>query len=177
MPEQEFKQHIAQHLKALRKAQGLSLDSVARLTGVSKAMLGQIERQESSPTISTLWKIASGLNASFSAFFATSSDERASDENFPEDPNMKVKAIFPYRDDTRMEVMEVSLLNFHEQQSDPHATGVIEHVHVLNGELSVYFDNTWHELQAGQSLRFFADQPHTYKARSDYTVFHNIICY
>jgi len=41
----------------------------------------------------------------------------------------------------------------------------------------VYFDNAWHELQAGQSLRFFADQPHTYKARSDYTVFHNIICY
>ena len=55
MAEQAFKQHIAQHLKALRKAQGLSLDSVAKLTGVSKAMLGQIERQESSPTISTLW--------------------------------------------------------------------------------------------------------------------------
>ena len=73
--------------------------------------------------------------------------------------------------------MEVSLLNFHEQQSDPHATGVIEHVHVLNGALLVYFDNAWHELQAGQSLRFFADQPHTYKARSEYTVFHNIICY
>ena len=115
MAEQEFKQHIAQHLKALRKAQGLSLDSVARLTGVSKAMLGQIERQESSPTISTLWKIASGLNASFSAFFATSSDERASDENFPEDPNMKVKAIFPYRDDTRMEVTVRHLTHAHVQ--------------------------------------------------------------
>ncbi|MEC9259838.1 MAG: helix-turn-helix transcriptional regulator, partial [Pseudomonadota bacterium] len=104
MAEHAFKQHIAQHLKALRKAQGLSLDSVAKLTGVSKAMLGQIERQESSPTISTLWKIASGLDASFSAFFATGNDEKAGDDNFPEDPNMKVKAIFSYREDTRMEV-------------------------------------------------------------------------
>jgi transcriptional regulator with XRE-family HTH domain len=31
-------------------------------------MLGQIERNESSPTVATLWKIATGLNVPFSAF-------------------------------------------------------------------------------------------------------------
>jgi transcriptional regulator with XRE-family HTH domain len=59
---------IASHLKSLRKSRGLSLDKTAQLTGVSKAMLGQIERGESSPTIATLWKIATGLSASFSSF-------------------------------------------------------------------------------------------------------------
>lgn len=37
------------------------------MTGVSKAMLGQIERGESSPTVTTLWKIATGLQVSFSS--------------------------------------------------------------------------------------------------------------
>lgn len=177
MAEQEFKQHIAQHLKQLRKTQGLSLDAVAKLTGVSKAMLGQIERQESSPTISTLWKIASGLDASFSAFFATTAQEKNDFDNFPQDPNMKVKAIFPYESDTRIEVMEVLLTNHHEQHSEPHATRVIEHVQVLSGELSVFFDKSWHDLKTGQSLRFHADQPHGYKALTESTSFQNIICY
>ena len=56
---------IAHHLQSVRKARGLSLDKTAQLTGVSKAMLGQIERGESSPTIATLWKIATGLACSF----------------------------------------------------------------------------------------------------------------
>ena len=58
---------IAHHLQSVRKARGLSLDKTAQLTGVSKAMLGQIERGESSPTIATLWKIATGLACSFSS--------------------------------------------------------------------------------------------------------------
>jgi recombination associated protein RdgC len=66
---------IAHHLQSVRKARGLSLDKTAQLTGVSKAMLGQIERGESSPTIATLWKIATGLACSFSSFL--SGDETA----------------------------------------------------------------------------------------------------
>src|ERR1700735_226800 len=60
--------HISLTLKSLRQQRGWSLDRTAEETGVSKAMLGQIERQESSPTIATLWKIASGFNTSFSSF-------------------------------------------------------------------------------------------------------------
>ncbi len=45
----------------------MSLDNVANMTGVSKSMLGQIERGESSPTVATLWKIATGLHISFTA--------------------------------------------------------------------------------------------------------------
>ncbi len=177
MAEQEFKQHIALHLKTLRKDRGLSLDALAKMSGVSKAMLGQIERQESSPTISTLWKIASGLDASFSAFFASGPDDREHSDNFPRDPDMKVKAIFPYSADTRIEVMEVCLLNFHEQQSDPHAPGVIEHVYVTEGALSLHVDGAWHDLKCGGSLRFHADQPHVYKSTAQTTRFQNIICY
>lgn len=43
-------------LKQLRQQRGWSLSRLAEATGVSKAMLGQIERNESSPAVATLWK-------------------------------------------------------------------------------------------------------------------------
>ena len=63
-------QNIGLVLKEVRFKRGLTLDEASKLTGVSKAMLGQIERGESVPTISTLWKISTGLKLSFSEFLA-----------------------------------------------------------------------------------------------------------
>ena len=52
---------ISMNLKHIREERKLSLDKVAKMTGVSKSMLGQIERGDSNPTIATVWKIANGL--------------------------------------------------------------------------------------------------------------------
>ncbi len=177
MKEKQFLQEVAQHLKALRQQKGLSLDATAKLTGVSKAMLGQIERQESSPTIATLWKIASGLESSFSAFFANPTELRDSGRAFPNDGNMRVKTLFPYQADSGMEMFEITLTRHHEQQSSAHNVGVIEHVHVLQGELALFFDDQWHTFNTGDCVRFFSDQPHAYKALSETCIFQNIICY
>ena len=59
---------IGNRLKTIRNNRNLSLSEVSEITGVSKAMLGQIERGQSNPTVSTLWKIANGLKVSFSMF-------------------------------------------------------------------------------------------------------------
>ena len=56
---------IAMNLKRLRAERGLSLGKLSELSGVSKVMLSQIEKGESSPTINTLWKIANGLQVSY----------------------------------------------------------------------------------------------------------------
>ena len=172
-----FKSQISHHLKSERQRKGLSLDATAKLTGVSKAMLGQIERKESSPTIATLWKITTGLETSFSAFFSSSPELLIQDKVFPEDALMKINTLFPYQDDTKIEVFHIELQQYHRQMSSPHRIGVIEHIHVLAGQLNVYFDSQWHLLQPGASIRFFADQPHGYEAFSHTTSFQCIICY
>ncbi len=177
MNDSVFKSEIASYLKTLRKAKGLSLDATSKLTGVSKAMLGQIEREESSPTISTLWKIASGLESSFSAFFSNDPSLLSSARAFPDDEKMKVSTLFPYQADSGMEMFEITLTAYHQQLSLPHGVGVIEHIHVLKGELSVYFNSEWHSLKSGESIRFFSDQPHGYKAITESVTFQNIICY
>ena len=175
--EDSFKSHIAKHIKALRQHKGLSLDATAKATGVSKAMLGQIEREESSPTIATLRKIASGLDTSFSAFFAAEAKLHEHEWAFPDDAQMKVRTLFEFQTDTGMEMFEITLLGAHSQQSSPHSVGVIEHVHVLQGQMRVFFDDQWHDVNQGECLRFYADQPHVYAAMADKVVFQNIICY
>ena len=56
---------MAMRLKDVRKAKNLSLDAVAKLYGMSRSMVSQIERGESSPTVSTLWDLTQALNVDF----------------------------------------------------------------------------------------------------------------
>lgn len=52
---------IGNVIRNQRRLRDMSLSEASEKTGVSKAMLAQIERNESCPTISTVWKISSGL--------------------------------------------------------------------------------------------------------------------
>ena len=177
MSAEAFRKAIADRLKKCRKSRGLSLDSTAAATGVSKAMLGQIERLESAPTIATLWKIAAGLGISFSSFFAGGPAPAPRRTLFPDDPNMHIEVVFPYSADTGMEMFEVTLTNGHHQRSPAHGPGMVEHVVMLKGAAELFFEGTWHRLDQGEAVRFHADVEHEYRALTDPAVFQNIICY
>ena len=60
-------------LKEARRAKGLSLEAVANLSGVSRSMVSQIERGESSPTISTLWNLTRALQVDFAGLLEENS--------------------------------------------------------------------------------------------------------
>src|SRR3546814_18800716 len=52
-----------------RKDAGLSLDELARRSGVSHSILSQLERDSTNPTIATLWRICSDLVRSPESLF------------------------------------------------------------------------------------------------------------
>lgn len=177
---------ISATLKSLRKEKGWSLDALSQKTGVSKAMLGQIERGESSPTIATLWKIASGLNVSFSSFVEdiepTTPELILRTGNLqqlhPEDNKIRVSPIFAFDESLKFEVFIIELLPGCEHLSPPHQKGVIEHVIVTQGEIEVLVKGKWHPLKQNEGLRFDADQSHGYRnTTSRNTIFHDIIHY
>src|SRR3954469_11741930 len=62
---------VGENLRRLRAQRGLSLEKLAQQSGVSRAMLGQIELGQSAPTINVLWKVASGLGVTFSALLTS----------------------------------------------------------------------------------------------------------
>ncbi|HRD69001.1 MAG TPA: XRE family transcriptional regulator [Legionella sp.] len=178
--------HIALTLKKLRKERNWSLDKAAAATGVSKAMLGQIEREESSPTIATLWKIASGFQTSFSSFIEelqTQFNEpiyRAgqAQQLHPQDEKIRVLPLFPFDNQLNFELFVIELLPGCEHLSPPHKHGVIEHVIALEGVMEILIQNTWQSLHQGEGLRFEANKTHGYRNTSANIVrFHDIIHY
>ncbi|MEN3257942.1 XRE family transcriptional regulator [Sodalis endosymbiont of Spalangia cameroni] len=177
-------EQIAHTLKTMRKVRGWSLAHAAQHTGVSKAMLGQIERGESSPTVATLWKIASGMNVAFSAFLedqgtAGWGGRRSEAPVFLETGGgMRVVSLFPFDPALGFEMFIVDLAPGTRSVSSPHARGVVEHVAVIEGVLALTVDGVAHRLTAGQGIRFAADCQHSYhNPNADRVRFHDLIHY
>ncbi|HHF7345789.1 TPA: helix-turn-helix domain-containing protein [Legionella feeleii] len=183
---QNIAQHIALTLRDLRQQRGWSLDKTAQETGVSKAMLGQIERQESSPTVATLWKIANGFHTSFSSFLEESPTAKqgliyraANMESLGhDDEKIRITPLFPFDEEVNFEFFVIELLPGCEHISTPHEAGVIEHVVVVSGNMEILLNGIWQPLQQGEALRFMANQSHGYRNKNkDSVFFHNIIHY
>ncbi|MCC5014615.1 MULTISPECIES: helix-turn-helix domain-containing protein [Legionella] len=183
---QNIAQHIALTLRNLRQLHGWSLDKTAQETGVSKAMLGQIERQESSPTVATLWKIANGFHTSFSSFLEESPIANqgliyraANRESLGHhDEKIRITPLFPFDEEVNFEFFVIELLPGCEHLSTPHEAGVIEHVVVVSGNMEILLNGIWQPLEQGEALRFMANQSHGYRNQNEDSVFfHNIIHY
>lgn len=178
--------HVATTLKELRKKKGWSLDKAALATGVSKAMLGQIEREESSPTIATLWKIATGFETSFSSFIekidsiSTQAMCRTGQLQtiHPDDSKIRVLPLFPFEPQLNFELFVIELLPGCEHLSPPHKDGVVEHVVVVQGNIEVLAGGVWQKLSNGDAIRFNANQPHGYRnLMTETATFHDMIHY
>lgn len=160
---------VAGNLKRIREEMRLSLDAVAKMTGVSKSMLAQIERAEVNPTISVLWKIANGLKLSFTAFLELPQREleikRASAaEPIVEDGGRFInQPIFGFDDERRFEIFRVIILPGGSRESLAHLEGSEEYVTVFSGELVIEAALSSYRLGVGDSLRFRADVAHSYR--------------
>lgn len=177
-------QQIAWKLKQLRQSKGFSLEKTAEVTGVSKAMLGQIERGASNPTVSILWKIANGLKVSFSSFVEEEEPSvsivHLSNINpiSESDGSYQVFPIFPFKQDKQFEIYSVSLEANCTQESESHQRGVEEYITVVEGELTLEINTKTYTVVEGDSIRFHADKPHVYRNKTAKKLrFHNLIYY
>lgn len=176
--------NIAEALKRIRRDMNLSLDATAQRTGVSKAMLGQIERGESIPTILTLWKISTGLKVTISNFISASPLERSVvkiDEIAPveeADGKMLMYNIFPFDPVSGFDYLQIRLKPGCRHQSVPHANVDAEYIIVTKGTLELIVNDETIVLQEGHALSFRGNSEHTYANPTDETtIFQNVIQY
>lgn len=161
-------QLIAENLKALRAERSLSLDAVAKLSGVSKSMLGQIERGEVNPTISTVWRIANGMKVSFSSLVTKAQDDaeiiaRSEVEPLIEDGGrVRNYPTFPFDAERGFEMYAVEIDPGGYLHADAHSVGTQEFITLHAGQLAVRVAQEEHLLAQGDSLRFKADVAHSY---------------
>ncbi len=172
-------------LKALRDSRGLSLDGAATICGVSKAMLGQIERHESSPTVATLWKIATSFGVPMSSLLEPTvpadspvTARRSARVKLSGDAGGPWKPLFRFDPATGLEVFVIEMAAGTTSLSPAHSPGVREHIIVVAGNMEVLVGGKWRRLSQGAGLRFDADKPHGYRNKGCHAcVFHNIIHY
>jgi len=154
-------------LKEARRAQGLSLDAVAKLSGVSRSMVSQIERGESSPTIATLWNLTRALQVDFAGLL----DEGAQDQievlrtgDVPSIENRgagcTIRILSPPEDAGRHEVYELRFVEGGVLDSQPHRRGAREHLTVIEGKLVVTSGGAVEKIGQGDTARYAADVPH-----------------
>lgn len=175
---------IGQEIRRIRLEQGLTLDETAQLTEVSKAMLGQIERGESNPTVSLLWKIASGLRVSLSSLLSPVEDdyEVIHIEDLPPvltaDGKMKLYDIFSFNPISGFEFFYITLDPGASHSSDPHDNASGEYVVVTHGILTICVEDRTYELKAPAALTFNPQSAHRYENRhEEQAVFQNIVRY
>jgi XRE family transcriptional regulator, regulator of sulfur utilization len=159
---------VATNLKKIREERKLSLDNVAQMTGVSKSMLGQIERGESNPTVTTVWKIANGLKISFTELIKTTQEstviiQKENVEPLIEDNGKyRLYPFFPYESEREFEMYSVEIEKGGYLSADSHGEGTEEFITVFDGELTLRVDNEEFTVKQGDSIRFRADKPHIY---------------
>ena len=173
---------IGEKLKSIRMTRTLSLDDTAVLTGVSKPMLGQIERGQSIPTVTILWKIATGLKTPLSAFLEEPQTEYT--VTGPDEANvvlgdggkMRAYPLFTYDPVRSVETFYIEFDPDCRHSSDKHNDGVEEHIFVLRGTLRLVLGNKTVDVSEKQAVRFRADIPHAYQNlfRSECAVYNTI---
>ncbi len=165
---------VGVNLRRLRMRRGLSLEKLSQRSGVSRAMLGQIELGQSAPTINVLWKIARALDVTFATLIqareaggTTVLKKQQAKVLTSNDGVFSSRALFPFDGPRRAELYELRLLPKGVEKADAHAPGTVENLVVVEGQLEISLTrndgpNELHSLDAGDAILFEADVPHSY---------------
>lgn len=157
---------VAANLRKLRQDRKLSLQDLSELSGVSKSMLGEIERGTSNPTINVIWKIANGLKIPFTALTTAARPPvqlvRATEhQGYLAGKHFDITTVFKYNPDTHMEIYYQVFRAGSQLNSDGHP-GVFEYLVVTTGTLTLTAAGTTYVLKAGDAVLFEASEPHQY---------------
>ncbi|MBL8924544.1 MAG: helix-turn-helix transcriptional regulator [Myxococcaceae bacterium] len=161
---------VGRNLRRLRTERGLSLEKLAQASGVSRAMLGQVELGQSAPTINVLWKIARAVDVPFSALISTTQQspvkvlrEKDAKRLLSHDGSFSSRALFPYDEPRRVEFYELVLAPKGLESAEAHAPGTVENLVVSKGQLELVVGGDTYSLGAGDAILFEADKAHTYR--------------
>ncbi len=161
--------NVSRNLKRIRKSREMSLEDVSKQTGISKSMLGQIERGVSTPTVETLGKIVSGLRISFNSLISSVKNDVIQVNKLDLEPSYvsknedyKAYEYFPYEEDRTFEIYMMNLEGQSRYESDGHGDNTYEYLTVLCGAVTVLVDGKSYLVTEENSIRFPTNSKHTY---------------
>jgi XRE family transcriptional regulator, regulator of sulfur utilization len=155
-------------LNHVRKKRGLTLETLATTSGVSRSMLSQIERGGASPTFSTLWNITQALGLSLADLNGEPCDIPPIDillgHNTPEitttDKLCTLRILSPTEATGKTEWYLLTLAKGGILSSDPHVQGTTEHLTVFDGRIEISSAGQEALVESGETARYAAAVAH-----------------
>lgn len=157
---------IAENCRRIRKTEKLSLEKTAELAGVSRSMLGQIERGEANPSAALLYKLAQALKVPMEDLLAH--DPVWDNELFCAADRMAERLssgrvllhkLIPYNSDTSFEEDRIDLFIGAEYTLTPQKSGTVGYLVLTAGRLDVRVGEERFSLDEWDVLHFHADLP------------------
>ena len=159
---------LGKTIQRLRKAYNMSLGDLSEQSGVAKSIISQIERNETNPTISTVYRLSRALDTTIDEVLRTEGQQVFLEH--------QLKSGVPILEsqDGLCRLAIAGPLNLVEQvqwydfrakplgvlESDPHPAGTVEHLYMLAGEIEVTSGEETRRAKVGETLRFKGDLPH-----------------
>jgi transcriptional regulator with XRE-family HTH domain len=175
---------LGKTIQRLRKAYNLSLSELAEQSGVAKSIISQIERNETNPTLATIWRLSQALDVSIERVLAAADDEpfleKSSRADTPilhsQDGKMRL-AIIGW-------IKTVEWLQWYDVRSEPggvleseaHQRGSVECLTVLDGVFDVEVGGVVQRAGAGETLRYRCDRPHTVRCLGEAPGHATMVC-
>ena len=155
-------------VQRLRKAYNLSLSELSSQSGVAKSIISQIERNETNPTLATIWRLAQALDVSIERVLQTTEDgpflEKTSKADTPilvsDDGKCRLEIIGWIKTVEWLQCYEFAAAPGGVLESEAHQRGSVESLSVRDGELEVEVAGAKSSVKAGETLRYRCDRPH-----------------
>ncbi|MGO4249449.1 cupin domain-containing protein [Paenarthrobacter sp. RAF54_2] len=158
---------LPSRIRELRRDRGMTLNQVSQRSGLSVAMLSQVERGLSDPSLESLRRLAETLDVPLFDLFRTEDAEqvaviRKDQRRLVSSPQGQIVYSQASRSGGKLEVLEAVLEPGAASSSKPRTHASEECVLVLEGRLVVEVSGTNHELNAGDSCYFSSTLPHRF---------------
>ena len=155
-------------VQRLRKAYNLSLSELSQQSGVAKSIISQIERNETNPTLATIWRLAQALDVSIERVLQSSADEpfleKTSKADTPilvsDDGRCRLAIIGWIKTVEWLQVYDFSAEPGGALESEAHQRGSVESLSLSDGELTVEVGGAVETVRAGETLRYRCDRAH-----------------
>ena len=166
---------LGKTIQRLRKAYNLSLSELSEQSGVAKSIISQIERNETNPTLATIWRLSQALDVSVDRFLGQSDDAPFLQKSTAGDTPMLLSEDGKCRLAIIGWLKTVEWLQWYDMKADPggvldsdaHQRGSIECLSVIEGEMEVEVAGVIERVRIGETLRYRCDRPHTIRNTTD----------
>jgi transcriptional regulator with XRE-family HTH domain len=158
---------VGSNLRRLRARQGLSLEKLANLSGVSRGMIGQVETGKSTPTVGLLSRLAEALGVELVSLLlaqqapTTKVLRRARAKTIQASNGRFVARALSRRETPDIEFLEIAIARSHFEEGERRSPGTRAHIAVASGIVVVTIaGEPSTTLAAGDAIIFAADAVH-----------------